>query len=140
MQSKFRTSIEQIRDTILRHLKQPASRESVEHQIGGGIAMRRVLDTCAVVVCVGWLAEAALCQEIGDPDVAAIVAGNNEFAFDLYRTLANTTDGNLFFSPYSISTALTMTDVVNRDDDGQLQRHQCEFARVLGYRWRVDAA
>ncbi|MHC4552783.1 MAG: serpin family protein [Planctomycetota bacterium] len=37
-----------------------------------------------------------------------IVPGNTEFAFDLYQRLKEE-DGNLFFSPYSISTALAMT-------------------------------
>ncbi|MFW6159469.1 MAG: serpin family protein [Planctomycetota bacterium] len=37
-----------------------------------------------------------------------VVAGNNEFACDLYAKLRGQ-DGNLFFSPYSISTALAMT-------------------------------
>ncbi len=41
-------------------------------------------------------------------DLAAVVEGNNEFAFDLYRQLAQK-PGNKFFSPYSISTALGMT-------------------------------
>ncbi len=40
-------------------------------------------------------------------DLAALVGGGNQFAFDLYGRLAG--DGNFFFSPYSISTALTMT-------------------------------
>ncbi len=34
--------------------------------------------------------------------------GNNTFAIDLYRALKDTT-GNLFYSPYSISSALAMT-------------------------------
>lgn len=42
-----------------------------------------------------------------DPDVAALVKGNNEFAFDLYHQLRHQ-KGNLFFSPYSISTMLAM--------------------------------
>ena len=37
-----------------------------------------------------------------------IVSGNTEFALELYRALG-TTSGNLFSSPYSISTALAMT-------------------------------
>jgi serpin B len=41
-------------------------------------------------------------------DVDAIVAGNNAFAFDLYRSL-HSQDGNLILSPYSISLALAMT-------------------------------
>jgi len=35
------------------------------------------------------------------------VAANNDFAFDLYQSL-RLEDGNLFYSPYSISTALAM--------------------------------
>ena len=38
----------------------------------------------------------------------ALVSGNNAFALDLYQSL-RTTDGNLFYSPYSISLALAMT-------------------------------
>src|SRR5205807_2704219 len=41
-------------------------------------------------------------------DEAAVVQGNNQFAFDLYSQLRGQ-DGNLFLSPYSISTALAMT-------------------------------
>jgi serpin B len=41
-------------------------------------------------------------------DVAGLVAGNTDFAFDLYQQLAGQ-DGNLFYSPYSISLALAMT-------------------------------
>jgi len=43
------------------------------------------------------------------PEVAAVVSGNNQFAFDLYAKLAEQEQGNLFFSPYSVSTALAMT-------------------------------
>ena len=41
-------------------------------------------------------------------DTAALVKGNNAFAFDLYGQLRSK-EGNLFFSPYSISGALAMT-------------------------------
>lgn len=37
-----------------------------------------------------------------------VVSGNNAFAFDLYSKLKST-KGNIFFSPYSVSTALAMT-------------------------------
>ena len=40
--------------------------------------------------------------------VSQVVDGNNEFAFDLYDELKSE-EGNMFFSPYSISTALAMT-------------------------------
>jgi serpin B len=40
-------------------------------------------------------------------DVAAVVAGNSAFAFQLYQQLKGK-DGNIFFSPHSISIALAM--------------------------------
>ncbi len=43
-----------------------------------------------------------------ETDVAGVVEGNNAFAFDLYEKLRGK-EGNLIFSPYSISTALAMT-------------------------------
>ena len=42
-------------------------------------------------------------------DIAAVVSGNNQFAIDLYRQLADSSADNLFLSPYSVSTALAMT-------------------------------
>lgn len=42
----------------------------------------------------------------------SVISGNNQFAFDLYRNLSSDpayADGNLFFSPYSISSALAIT-------------------------------
>lgn len=41
-------------------------------------------------------------------DVNTLVQANNRFAFDLYSKYKED-EGNLFFSPYSISTALAMT-------------------------------
>jgi serpin B len=41
-------------------------------------------------------------------DLSALAAGNNQFAFDLYRSLSGG-QSNLFLSPYSISLALAMT-------------------------------
>jgi serpin B len=41
-------------------------------------------------------------------DLDELVAGNSAFAFDLYQALREE-DGNLFYSPYSISVALAMT-------------------------------
>ena len=44
----------------------------------------------------------------GSGDVAALVDGNGAFAFDLYQALRGQ-QGNLFYSPHSISLALAMT-------------------------------
>lgn len=63
--------------------------------------------------------------EASREDIAALVEGGNEFAFDLYGRLVG--DGNLFFSPYSISTALTMTTAGAR---GNTER---EMATVLHF-------
>ena len=43
-----------------------------------------------------------------EDDLRELTRGNAEFAFDLYRELS-VSDGNLFFSPHSISSALAMT-------------------------------
>jgi len=51
------------------------------------------------------VAQPALAQPPKDPTV---VQGNNAFACELYGKLA-VAEGNLFFSPYSISNALAMT-------------------------------
>ena len=45
---------------------------------------------------------------VSQGDLATLTDGNSEFAFDLYQTLKDI-DGNLFYSPYSISLALVMT-------------------------------
>ena len=45
---------------------------------------------------------------LGADGTPALVAGNTAFALDLYARLKSA-DGNLFFSPYSISTCLAMT-------------------------------
>lgn len=45
--------------------------------------------------------------QVADAAQEALAAGNRAFALDLYRALRKV-DGNLFYSPYSISTALAM--------------------------------
>ena len=45
-------------------------------------------------------------------DAGNVTAGNTRFAFDLYRQIASApayTGKNIFFSPYSISSALAIT-------------------------------
>jgi len=46
--------------------------------------------------------------DVSDAQVAQLVAGNQAFTFDLYRALAAGEDGNLIYSPYSISLAFSM--------------------------------
>ena len=45
---------------------------------------------------------------VPEPDLEELVAGNSAFAFDLYQAVRGS-QGNLLYSPYSISIALAMT-------------------------------
>ena len=46
--------------------------------------------------------------DVNQSDLAILVNGNSQFTFDLYQELGKE-EGNLFYSPYSISLALAMT-------------------------------
>jgi serine protease inhibitor len=59
---------------------------------------------------------------VDKPEASPVIRGNNAFAFDLYAHLAGQ-KGNLFFSPYSVSTALAMTYAGAR---GQTAIEMCE--------------
>ena len=52
---------------------------------------------------------------VGPVDLDELVRGNNAFAFDLYQALSGG-EGNLFYSPFSISQALTMTSAGARGE------------------------
>jgi serpin B len=62
-----------------------------------------------LVPCLGLVlqAQGAELKRVAAADRTAVVEGNNAFAFALYGQLRNR-NGNLFFSPESISTALAM--------------------------------
>jgi serine protease inhibitor len=62
-----------------------------------------------LIACVLLLlnANGAETKNLSDADQAVVVEGNNAFAVALYHQLSHP-DGNLFFSPESISTALAM--------------------------------
>jgi ankyrin repeat protein len=60
-------------------------------------------------------------------DVERLVLGNCAFAIDLYRAL-NAKEGNLFFSPYSISTALAMTYAGARENTEQQMAKTLHFS------------
>jgi serine protease inhibitor len=65
-------------------------------------------------------------KALAETDVKALVGGNNEFALDLYARLAKK-EGNLVFSPYSVSNALAMTYAGARGETAE------EMAKVLHF-------
>ena len=52
-----------------------------------------------------------IAEETGSTEegIKEVIEANNKFAFDLYSELNKSEDGNIFYSPYSISAALAMT-------------------------------
>jgi len=76
----------------------------------------RVFRLIAAFVLVALPASARTRARVDDINsaISTVTAGNNEFALELYAQLRDDPealgqDGNMFFSPYSISTALAMT-------------------------------
>jgi len=63
---------------------------------------------------------------LGNNDVNILVSGNSAFALDLYRRLS-TEKGNIFLSPYSISSALSMTYAGARGETAK------QMAKVLRF-------
>ncbi len=82
---------------------------------------RLILSALLIAALPAWTLSAA---ETHDP--ASVVSGNTRFAFDLYARLKSS-DGNLFFSPYSISTCLAMTWAGARGDT------EAQMARALHF-------
>ena len=65
--------------------------------------------------------------DVDHEHLADLVGGNSEFAFDLYQNLRGV-DGNLFYSPYSISLALAMTYAGAR---GETERQMADTLHYL---------
>ena len=67
----------------------------------------------------------------GQSNVTVVATANNAFACDLYGRL-RMQDGNLFFSPYSISTCLAMVDAGARGSTAAQMAAVLAFAHKLG--------
>ncbi len=81
------------------------------------------LPACKTITGAPRVMKAAGVERITAPDVpaddrAAVVDGNNAFAFDLYQAISDG-DANLIFSPYSISMALAMVYAGARGETAQ---------------------
>lgn len=59
-------------------------------------------------------------------DLDKLVAGNTDFAFDMYQAIREG-DDNLIYSPYSISLALAMTYAGARSETEQQMAHTMDF-------------
>lgn len=87
---------------------------------------------CGILLMTFGFGAMAFGQTVPKEDVAAFVKGNTAFALDLYARLKDhpqvrSEGGNLFFSPYSISTALAMTA------DGARGQTATQMASVLRF-------
>ena len=65
--------------------------------------------------------------QVSDSDLKETVRGNSEFAFALYRQMASG-DGNMVYSPYSISGALAMTYAGARNRTAEQMAGALRFA------------
>jgi serine protease inhibitor len=65
-----------------------------------------VLSACVFAAAASLFAPRLISEDLSS--VQKAVRGNTEFALDLYKQLG-ADEGNLFFSPYSISAASAMT-------------------------------
>jgi serpin B len=64
--------------------------------------------------------------DVSSSDQALLVEGNSAFVFELYQALKEE-DGNLFYSPYSISLALAMTYAGARGETAQQMADTLKF-------------
>ena len=82
-----------------------------------------------LLACAGMVlaAEETTPAKTGKTAAETLAAGNRTFAVKLYRELSGT-NGNLFFSPYSISSALGMTYAGARANTAAEMAWALEFA------------
>jgi serpin B len=64
--------------------------------------------------------------DVSEADLALLIEGNSAFAFDLYQALREE-EGNLFYSPHSISVALAMTYAGARSDTAEQMANTLHF-------------
>jgi serine protease inhibitor len=102
---------------LTRHLERP--RNSTKEN-----AMRATIVLCAAL-SLGLSGSQVLAGGLLDEEILA--KDNASFAVDLYQKLCES-DGNLFFSPYSISTALAMTYAGARGNTAKQMKKTLRFS------------
>jgi serpin B len=70
--------------------------------------------------------ERIISPDVSTSEQALLVEGNSAFAFDLYQALKGE-EGNLFYSPYSISLALAMTYAGARGETAEQMAATLQF-------------
>lgn len=100
----------------------------------GYILINKVTDMKRIILSIMIPAIAAHCFATVEPnDIKAVVKSNNTFGLNMYLKFRDE-PGNIFFSPYSISTALAMTYA------GARGRTEKEMANVLNVPVITDTA
>jgi serpin B len=94
-----------------------------ETRMCGRLAIPLLFSPLMLAACA---AENPVTFNVDEASLAPVVEGNNQFALDLYGRLA-AQPGNLFFSPYSISTALAMTYTGAQGETAAQMRHVLKF-------------
>ena len=69
--------------------------------------------------------------DVGESELISLINGNSAFAFDLYQELGKR-EGNIFYSPYSISLALAMTHAGARGETEQQMADALHFTLPQG--------
>lgn len=88
---------------------------------------RRLLQSSGLALAAAQIPFWSAATHAQETEDAFLVAGNNEFALQLYGALRQETDGNLLVSPYSVSLALAMVYLGAEGDTAT------QMAEVLGF-------
>ncbi len=88
---------------------------------------RRLLQSSGIALAAAQVPFWSIATHAQETEDAFLVAGNNEFALQLYGALRQETDGNLLVSPYSVSLALAMVYLGAEGDTAT------QMAEVLGF-------
>jgi serpin B len=94
-----------------------------------GMKPKVTLMLSVLAAALAWSSVLPVNADEPSPDTKEVVAGNTAFALNLYGKL-RTTDGNLFFSPYSISAALAMTYGGARGQTAEQMARVLQFTMV----------